>query len=394
MKGFAMGARLQQLRRDERGMSLVYISLGFMGFLAATTLAIDVGMFMAARSQAQNSADAGALAGAVALAFNDFDNRAASGPAVQSAINAAQANDVMGAEPSIGPGDVTFPNDPSGRPTRVHVSVYRTQERNNAIPTMMGPLFGVNTVNIGATATAEASPANAMTCVKPFMIPDRWHEATGSFDPLTSTFDMYDNHNNLLPPDSRDTYVGPSGDNPTGYNSGDKGMELILRAGTGNNIEPTMYYSWKMPGDIGADYYTNNISGCNTTLISLSADDPFYMTQEPGNMVGPTNDGIDGLIAKDPGAQWDTGCSCIVNSAYGISPRVTPLPLYDPVYYATGKANGRNADFKLANIMGFFIERREGNQVYGRITPISGIMSPNAGPAPAGAFPVSIRLVE
>ena len=34
---------------------------GFMAFLAATTLAIDVGMYMVARSQAQNSADAGAL---------------------------------------------------------------------------------------------------------------------------------------------------------------------------------------------------------------------------------------------------------------------------------------------------------------------------------------------
>ena len=53
-----------------------------MGFLAATTLAIDVGMFMTARSQAQNAADAGALAGAVALAFNDYNDRTTTGPAV------------------------------------------------------------------------------------------------------------------------------------------------------------------------------------------------------------------------------------------------------------------------------------------------------------------------
>jgi Flp pilus assembly protein TadG len=38
--------------------------MGFMAFFAASTLAIDVGMFMTARSQAQNAADAGALAGA------------------------------------------------------------------------------------------------------------------------------------------------------------------------------------------------------------------------------------------------------------------------------------------------------------------------------------------
>ena len=76
-----------------------------------------------------------------------------------------------------------------------------------------------------------------------------------------------------------------------------------------------------------------------------------------------------------------------------ISPRITPLPLYDPKKYAQGKANGRNADFWLANIMGFFIDRRQGNQVYGYITPISGLINPNV-PAPTGAFPVAIRLVE
>ena len=69
-------------------MSLVFVGVGFMAFLAATTLAIDVGMFMTARSQAQNSADAGALPGAVALYFDDYDNRAPSGPAVQSALAA------------------------------------------------------------------------------------------------------------------------------------------------------------------------------------------------------------------------------------------------------------------------------------------------------------------
>ena len=111
-------------------------------------------------------------------------------------------------------------------------------------------------------------------------------------------------------------------------------------------------------------------------------------------MSGPTNHGIDELIAKDPDAHWDTDCDCVRGSQFGISPRVTPLPLYDPLLYAQGKANGRNADFWLANILGFFIDRREGNQVYGFITPISGVINPNAGPAPENAFPVAIRLVE
>ena len=54
-----MLARLRHLRRNERGMSLIFVGGGLIAFLSATTLAIDVGMLMTARSQAQNSADAG-----------------------------------------------------------------------------------------------------------------------------------------------------------------------------------------------------------------------------------------------------------------------------------------------------------------------------------------------
>jgi len=87
--------RLQHLRRDERGMSFVFVGVGFLAFVAATTLAIDVGMFMTARSQAQTAADAGALAGVTALVFDDYDDRSAGGPAVLSAINTALFNGVM-----------------------------------------------------------------------------------------------------------------------------------------------------------------------------------------------------------------------------------------------------------------------------------------------------------
>src|SRR5438874_10168839 len=167
---------LRGLHRNERGFSLIFVSAGLAGFLAATTLAIDVGMMMMARSQAQNAADAGALAGATALVFNSFTDRSSGGPAVASAVSTAQANPIADQPPSVLTSDVTFPNDPSGNPTRVAVSAYRTTARGNAIPTFLAAMFGVPTADAGASATAEASPANAETCVKPFTIPDKWIE--------------------------------------------------------------------------------------------------------------------------------------------------------------------------------------------------------------------------
>ena len=388
-----MNPRSRQLLRSERGMTLAFVAVGLGAFLTATTLAIDVGMFMTARTQAQNSADSGALAGATALVANSWTDRTPTGPAVQSTVNAAAANRVVGSAPSVRTSDVTFPNDPSGQPSRVHVTVYRTAARSNAIPTLMGTIFGLNTINISAAATGEASPANTIECVKPFMIPDKWieHQDPGGWS-VNSTFDMYDNRGRPIA--NPDEYHGDlTAPNYTGYNNDrDRGLLLTIRAGTGNNIYPTMYYSWSMPSAIGGDYYRDNIAGCNQTHLAPG----YLMTQEPGDMTGPTGQGIDDLIALDSGAIWEPlpGCNCVKNSAYGVSPRVVPIPVYDPVYYAEGKHNGRNADFKLANWIGVFIVRRQGNQVEARITPIMGIIDTSMGPAPANAFPRAVRLVE
>src|SRR5688500_19478879 len=141
----------RRTRADETGMSLVFVSVGFMAFFAATTLAIDVGLMMSARGQAQNAADAGALAGATAFVYNDFDDRTESGPAVQSAINTAIRNKVLGGDVEVLPADVTFPIGSGGQYDRVQVNV-----RKNGIPTLIANIFNVPFFDITATATAEA----------------------------------------------------------------------------------------------------------------------------------------------------------------------------------------------------------------------------------------------
>ena len=76
------------------------------------------------------------------------------------------------------------------------------------------------------------------------------------------------------------------------------------------------------------------------------------------------------------------------------SPRVIAIPLFDPVFYDTGKRNGRTATLKFVNYLGFFVERMQGNDVVGEITPIGGLRNGGFGPANETAFPRAIRLVQ
>jgi hypothetical protein len=375
--------RLRRLHDDQSGMSYVFMGMGMMAFLSASMLAIDVGMLMTSRNQAQNSADAGALAGATALYFEDWDDRTASGPAVTNALEGSRTNAVMGGTVAVGPGDVTFPNDPSGQPTRVRVQVERT------VDTLIGRFFKIATADIPAFATAEASKANAMTCVKPFTIPDKWRESQTPGWDENDTYDAYDNKGNPLA--NPDIYIPADQPGYTGYSmDADRGTKLMIRAGTGNDITPSFYFSLAIGAVTGGSEYEWNIANCNTTLMKWGE----LLTQEPGNMMGPTVDGVWDLYNRDPAARWDTSTRSVKGSAFSHSPRVFPIPLYDPKYYDEGKRNGRYADLKVANWIGFFLEDIQGNNIYGRITPIAGVLDKGAGPAPDGVFPRAIRLVQ
>jgi Flp pilus assembly protein TadG len=384
--------RLRRIAADQSGFSYVFIGLGFMGFLSASMLAIDVGMLMTARGQAQNSADAAALAGATALLYDNYVDRSAGGPAVTSAIAAATSNQVMAGIVSVNPADVEFPLDAAGQPTRVRVTVRRTAARGNPVSTQIARYFGIKTSDIAAKATAEVSQANAMTCVKPFTIPDRWIEKQTPPWDGNDTYDAFDNKGQPIA--NPDIYIPANKTGYTGYNQESmRGQILTIRAATGSNINVSFYFSLALgkPVVTGGSEYDWNIANCNTTHYFWG--DP--LTQEPGAMSGPTISGSQLLIDRDPGAYWDTATNKVKNSAFGgKSPRVFPIPLFDPVVYDSGKRNGRTADLVTANWIGFFLDHIAGNGLVGRIIPISGIRDNTAGAAPNGLAPKYIRLVE
>jgi hypothetical protein len=225
-------------------------------------------------------------------------------------------------------------------------------------------LFFLFTLILGAFKASAAGPGGAMTCIKPFTIPDKWLEADGPWSP-SATFD----------PASGDVYR-PLGD-PNGFTGFDLrrhpediGTQVTVKQGSGDNISPSLYNALSLPGSTGGNDYRNNISDCNSTVMTVN--DP--LIAKTGNMVGPTEQGIDDLIRMDPDAYWDSSTKSVQHSCCGISPRVAAVPLYDPQVYSDGKQSGQDAALTTANFIGVFIESGAGGSITGRLVPLNGFI--------------------
>jgi Flp pilus assembly protein TadG len=196
---------------DDSGAILIYAVFAVIGLVAFTTLVVDYGVFWTARRQAQNVADAAAMAGAVALAYEGPVDWTSAGAAVNSALATAQSNLIWGEAPGSGivATDITFAKSPSSCvitdcaacPVRVYTcvraEVFRNAARNNPLPSFFGVLIGINSQEMKATATARSAPANASACVRPFVVPDRYSEVSG--DPnLFDGGDIYNSYGYLF----------------------------------------------------------------------------------------------------------------------------------------------------------------------------------------------------
>ena len=124
---------------SERGAILVYAAVVMLPLIGCTMFAVDYGILLVGRGQAQNAADAAALAGATTL-LHDMGAHGATNindPTLESAARAnaiymAKENLVVGQSPDVLPADVTFPVCPPGSPPGkcIRVDVFRNQARN------------------------------------------------------------------------------------------------------------------------------------------------------------------------------------------------------------------------------------------------------------------------
>lgn len=383
-------SRTQVIVRDERGAVIVQASLIMLVLLGISTFVVDYGILWMARVQAQNAADAGAMAGALARAYDvaDPSETPSSGGIVdQSARQVAAENDVWFESAGM---DVSFdcPADVTGGRC-VRVNVHRDGSNNTTpLPTIFGPVINVATQSVRASATAQVRAGNGTTCMKPWAIPDKWVELNpvpGTWGP-GAVFNKYveggpNAGDELL---VQDGYTAP---NDSGSGSGltfggDLGRAMTL-SWMSPNGSPDIEYGSMLPLTLpGGGSFAANVAGCSGRLSRIDQSIP---TGSPSDQQ-PTEDGLSALLAADPGASWNSATNAVVGSCApacaAVSPRLFAVAVFDPAHYQYERAIGWTGCpdsgvpcVKVVNIVGFFLDSVVGGEGVGYLARYPGLVS-------------------
>jgi hypothetical protein len=410
---------------SERGAALMNVILGIVLLIGINTFVVDYGVMWVGRGAAQNAADAGALAGAVAMGFDDYDDRSDTGLAKTSAWKTSQENYIWGSAPKVDiTTDVTFPKvpaNPCADDSCIRVDVYRNVAGGNPLPVLFGTAIGLSGQGVRAMAIARAGAANASDCLKPFAIPDKWldkYDDSGVKDVDTwttdDTFDVdYPKGSKnagdpIIAPDAPDVYVKPTKTDPgTGFKAkgtpNDLGVQLTLKEATASEaVAPGNYYAVDLPlasgaPESGGKNFRQNIAECNGVPIGIDTE----LVVEPGGMAGPAAQGVEALIAKDPYATWNPTTKSVDGGCLGAgtcsrSPRVVAIPLYDTGLFETSRKQTGRGTVKIVNILGFFIAdvAKGKNDISGYLTTVPGLMVNGPAVGKESAFASVIQLVR
>jgi hypothetical protein len=405
---------------NERGAILVQVGLALVVLLGFVSFAVDYGVLWLARTQAQAAADAGALAAATSLAFDDMGLE---GPriATDSALAIASQTKVWGEPPAVEFVSCTYPfvtgcSTVAGLPLperrsafSATIKVYRDAIHANTLPTYLAGLFGVTSQSVRAQATATVAPANVATCVWPLAIPDDWtdqHLANPAdalpslcADPEDLRCKPFAHYRYPAGPpavtDSPDLYVGPSTDSddylPTGYQLLE--VEEPMRP---TGFDPEIFVDllgpdpanpgvWKPARRsslaavrIGSSGFAASLTSCNPQVLHfgdrLALDTAASWTQAASSAVD--------LAGRD-GATWDPDAfrirgSCAANGACGAtSPRLVLVPMFDPDEYDRTRLGdplcGGLPCIRIVNFIGMFIDSTtSASQIVGHLTTYPG----------------------
>jgi Flp pilus assembly protein TadG len=329
-----MLSKMKMRFRNDKGVTLLMVAASLTILLGMCALGIDLVAGYLARVQCQRAADAAALAGAqgfVSSTCTSTGGCAAGGlgqtMATSNALSAAAQNPVMGLAPTASTVTLAFAYPDPSEP-QITVTVHRDAASGDPMPTMFAKIFGINTMNISATATAEAYNGQVgVGCIRPFLVPncdpnfpvttsdtDRMgHQAANTNCPCGvsglsqgvtqgdcpvgtaadgSVYMSYYIHPSSTP---SDRYVLHN--DVCNWSSslgrctvGDIGAPWVLHNNL-NQVVPSQWYTIAFSTQSGNAYSTNisqcapEITACGSSLDTLN-----------GKKVGPTNMGIEDLI--------------------------------------------------------------------------------------------------
>ena len=280
--------RIKDWQKREAGSTLYIVIVAMVGMLGMSALAIDMVSFYLGRAEAQRAADAAALAGATVFVNSGCTSGTGgcvSGgpqetPATQQAIDVGNQNLVAGQAAGVQAGDVTF-SYPSPQEPQITVAVQRTSARGNGMPTFFAKIFGISTVDITASAKAEAfNPSGSnvpvgVSCLRPFLMPncDPAHAAPANPSCSGGGGQFFDASGNIV--------------HPGKYPAGVIGEPWTLHS----DAAPSQWYLIGFTGNSSAAL-RNFISQCAPAVISCGDT----LNTANGTKVGPVDQGINALI--------------------------------------------------------------------------------------------------
>lgn len=411
-------ARMAKGKR-ERGASLVLVAVAIVALLSVMALAIDLGLLYVARNESQRAADAAALAGAFTFASSGCLTTGGctagglqEGPARQQAIVVGGQNSILGLAADIRNEDVTF-QYPAPLEPQITVTVRRTAQRKNAVPTIFARIFQVFQNDVSATATAEAySGGVANSCIVPFLVPncDPLHTGPGIPNNTTCGDATVKGTNGPAAPflyqDGQGNWqIQNAGRYPAGI-YGEPWQLHFATSGTpgpAGSAVPSHWYMLSLSGSNSKADIRTYISECYPKTVSCGD----LVSPDPGNAVGPVVQGVlDRIQASGVGMgqgqdviDTSTGPPFMITDkngdpVSGIVPSLVAVPIYPGDPLQPGATN----QIQVIGFMELFIQdvEKTGNAlvVNAVILNVSGCPASSGSGGATSGIPIAVRLIR
>lgn len=152
-----------------RGVALIYVTVAMVGFLAMTSLAIDVSHVRLVKIELQGAADAAAQAAGSQLSQGSSAAQtyatvaAGTNNADGTPVTIVSSSDVVFGTWNVSTNTFTPMSGWSSSANAVQVFTRRTAATSNPVHTLFGGIIGISTVDVVASAVAYVVPATSVT---------------------------------------------------------------------------------------------------------------------------------------------------------------------------------------------------------------------------------------